>query len=149
MDKELALAKVGLFRSLNPKYMRSVAAACTERIFEPGDYLIRQDESAVGLIVLLSGKVRVERRGSAGESAELAQKGEDSVFGEMAVFDGSPPSVSVVALSPTDCLVLPSWEFNAFLKAHPEAALEILPVVVKRFREKNDLLLSLGSIPAY
>jgi CRP-like cAMP-binding protein len=71
------------------------------------------------------------------------------VFGEMAVFDGSPCSVSVAALSPTSCLVLPSWEFNAFLKAHPEAALELLPLVVGRFREKNDLLLGLGAGHSY
>jgi CRP-like cAMP-binding protein len=149
VDIERALAKVGLFRDLNPKYLKSVAAACAERSFKPGEYLIRQGESAVGLMVVISGRVRVERTNAAGESEELAQKGENEVFGEMAVFDGSPCSVSVAALSPTSCLVLPSWEFNAFLKAHPEAALELLPLVVGRFREKNDLLLGLGAGHSY
>ena len=36
-------------------------------------------------------------------------------------------------------------EFNAFLKSHPEAALELLPLVVRRFRETNEALLSLGA----
>ena len=46
----------------------------------------------------------------------------------------------------TNCLVLASWEFNSFLKAHPEAALELLPIVVKRFRETNEALVNLGAI---
>jgi CRP-like cAMP-binding protein len=61
----------------------------------------------------------------------------------MAVFDGAPRSASVAAAEETTCLVLASWEFNAFLKAHPEAALELLPIVVKRFRETNEALIGL------
>jgi hypothetical protein len=51
-----------------------------------------------------------------------------------------------VASVETTCLVLASWEFNAFLKAHPEVALELLPIVVNRFRETNDALLGLKAI---
>jgi CRP/FNR family transcriptional regulator, cyclic AMP receptor protein len=145
MDKEQALAKVGLFEGLNPKHLKGLAGIATERTFKSGDYLMKQGESGIGLFIILSGKVRVEKNDSSGRSVEIAENGPGDILGEMAVFDGAPRSASVAATAETSCLVLASWEFNAFLKAHPEAALELLPIVVKRFRETNDALIGLGA----
>jgi len=146
MDKEQALAKVSLFEGMNPKHVKGIAAICSERTFKAGDYLMKQGESGIGLFIILAGKVRVEKSDAAGCKVELAENGPGDIMGEMAVFDGAPRSASVVAVNETTCLVLASWEFNAFLKAHPEAALELLPIVVKRFRETNEALVGLGSI---
>jgi len=146
MDKEQALAKVGLFAGMNPKHKKGIAGISTERNFKPGDYLMKQGEAGIGLFIILSGKVRVEKTDASGRKIEIAENGPGDIMGEMAVFDGSPRSASVAAVVDTTCLVLASWEFNAFLKTHPEAALEILPILVKRFRETNDALISLGSV---
>jgi CRP/FNR family cyclic AMP-dependent transcriptional regulator len=146
MDKDQALAKVGLFAELNPKYIRGLAGIATERTFKSGEYLMRQGESGIGLFIILEGKVRVEKTDPGGRTVELAENGPGDILGEMAVFDGAPRSASVCATAPTTSLVLASWEFNAFLKAHPEAALELLPIVVARFRETNDALINLGAI---
>jgi CRP/FNR family transcriptional regulator, cyclic AMP receptor protein len=146
MDKEQALSKVGLFEHLNPKFIKGIAGICTERTFKPDEYLMRQGEGGIGLIIILSGKVRIEKNNALGASVELAENGPGDIMGEMTVFDGAPRSASVVAESETTCLVLASWEFNAFLKAHPEVALELLPIVVKRFRETNDALVGLKAI---
>jgi CRP/FNR family cyclic AMP-dependent transcriptional regulator len=146
MEKDQALAKVGLFEGMNPKHVKGIAGICTERTFKAGDYLMKQGESGIGLFIILSGKVRVEKSDASGRTVELAENGAGDILGEMAVFDGAPRSASVAAVVETTCLVLASWEFNAFLKAHPEAALEILPIVVKRFRETNEALIGLGSI---
>jgi len=146
MDKEQALAKVSLFAGMNPKYVKGLAAICAERTFKAGDYLMKQGEDGIGLFIILAGKVRVEKTDPQGCKVELAENGAGDILGEMAVFDGAPRSASVAAVVETSCLVLASWEFNAFLKAHPEAALELLPIVVKRFRETNEALIGLGSI---
>jgi len=146
MDKEQALTKVGLFESLNPKYLKGISSICTERNFKPGEYLMKQGESGIGLFIILSGRVRIEKTDASGKQVEIAENGPGDIMGEMAVFDGSPRSASVAAIQETACLVLASWEFNSFLKAHPEAALELLPIVVKRFRETNDALIGLRSI---
>ncbi|MDP3179321.1 MAG: cyclic nucleotide-binding domain-containing protein [Spirochaetaceae bacterium] len=146
MNKEQALGKVGLFERLNPKFIKGIAGICTERSFKEGDFLMKQGDSGIGLFIILSGKVKVEKIDTSGKTVELAENGAGDILGEMAVFDGAPRSASVVATAETNCLVLASWEFNSFLKAHPEAALELLPIVVKRFRETNDALIGLGSI---
>jgi CRP/FNR family transcriptional regulator, cyclic AMP receptor protein len=143
MDKEQALTKVGLFENLNPKFIKGLAGIAAERDFKTGEYLMRQGENGIGLFIILSGKVAVEKLDASGRKVEVASNGPGDILGEMAVFDGAPRSASVSASVDTSCLVLASWEFNAFLKAHPEAALELLPIVVKRFRETNEALVGL------
>jgi CRP-like cAMP-binding protein len=146
MDKEQALAKVALFEKLNPKFIRGIAGIATERTFKTGDYLMKQGESGIGLFIILSGRVRIEKSDASGKRVEIAENGPGDIMGEMTVFDGAPRSASVVALSDTVCLVLASWEFNSFLKAHPEVAIDLLPIVVQRFRETNDALTGLNSM---
>ena len=65
----------------------------------------------------------------------------------MSVLDGATRTADVVAVERTTCLVLASWAFNSFMEAHPEVALQILPVVVKRFRETNEALMGLQDSP--
>lgn len=146
MDKGKALAKVGLFENLNPKFLRGIAGIATERTFKPGEFLMRQGESGIGLFIILSGKVLIEKNDASGRRVELAENGPGDIMGEMTVFDGAPRSASVVATVDTTCLVLASWEFNTFLKAHPEAAMDLIPIIVKRFRETNDALTGLNSL---
>jgi len=146
MDKEQALAKVGLFENLNQKFLKAIAAIATERNFKAGDHLIKQGENGIGLFIILEGRVRIEKNDAAGRKVEIAENGPGDILGEMTVFDGAPRSASVVALSDTTCLVLASWEFNSFLKSHPEVAIELLPIVVRRFRETNEALTGLHQI---
>lgn len=146
MDKEQALSKVSLFEKLAERHLKGIAQICTERVFQTGDYLMKQGESGIGLFIILSGKVKIEKTGLSGDKVEIAENGPGDIMGEMAVFDGAPRSASVVASEQTKCLVLASWEFNSFLKSHPEVAIDILPIVVKRFRETNEALTGLRAV---
>ncbi len=146
MDKEHALAKVGLFENLNQKFIKAIASIATERHFKAGDSLMKQGENGIGLFIILEGRVRIEKVDSTGKKVEIAENGPGDIMGEMTVFDGAPRSASVIALGDTTCLVLASWEFNSFLKAHPEVAIELLPIVVRRFRETNEALTGLNSM---
>ncbi len=148
MDREHALSNVALFSKLDPKHIKGISQICTERTFAAGEYLMKQGETGIGLYMLMSGKVKIEKTTPDGKKVEIAENGPGDILGEMAVIDGSPRSASVVAKEATTCLLLASWEFNAFLKAHPEAALAILPIVVARFRETNDALIGLRSVQA-
>ena len=146
MDKELALAKVRLFENLNPRFLKGIAGIATERNFKTDELLMKQGESGIGLFIILSGRVRIEKTDVSGRRVEIAENGPGDIMGEMTVFDGAPRSASVIAMIDTTCLVLASWEFNSFLKAHPEAALDLLPILVRRFRETNDALTGLNSM---
>ena len=134
------LKSVSLFATLSPRFLRGLAKACKEREFQAEEVLVRQDSPGVGLFVIVAGKVKVVKRNESGESLELATHGPGEVVGEMSVLDGARRTASVAAVEPTTCLVLSSWDFKSFMESHPEVALEVLPVVVKRFRETNAAL---------
>ena len=145
MNAQEILATVPLFSGVKERYLANLARQCRERSFKSGDTVVRQGNPGEGLFVIVSGRVRVEKHMEDGAVVVIANHGPGDVIGEMSVLDGATRSASVVAESDTECLVLVSWDFNAFLKSHPEVALDILPVVVKRFRETNEALLQLKS----
>ncbi|GAB1432929.1 hypothetical protein MASR2M29_15540 [Spirochaetota bacterium] len=146
MNHAAALSKVSLFSNLGEKQIRAIAQICTERDFAPGTALMKQGEEGIGLFIILTGKVQIEKENSLGERFVIATNGPGDIMGEFAVLDGAKRTATVTALEPTKCLLLASWEFTSFMKAHPEVALAILPIVIKRFRETNDALLSMSGV---
>ncbi|TFH06101.1 MAG: cyclic nucleotide-binding domain-containing protein [Spirochaetales bacterium] len=135
-----ALKAVSLFSALSPRFLNGIAKSCTERDFETDAALIRQGNAGIGVFVIVSGKVKIVKTNDKGERLELATHGAGEVIGEMSVLDGALRTADVIALEPTKCLVLSAWDFKSFMESHPEVALEILPVVVRRFRETNEAL---------
>jgi len=148
MSHENALSKVSLFAHLEPKYIKGIAQICTERDFVAGDKLMKQGEDGIGLFIILSGKVKIEKTDQSGRQVELASNGPGDIMGELAVLDGAKRTATVTATEPTKCLVLAAWEFMSFMKVHPEVAIQILPIVVTRFRETNDALIGVSGIRA-
>lgn len=141
MDKEKELARVGIFEKLDRRHLRNLAAICIEKHFDTGKCLMCQGENGVGLFILLEGRVKILKKDESGQETVVGENGPGDIMGEMSVFDGAPRSASVIAMEPTTCLVLAAWEFNAFLKSHPEAMYELLQVVVARYRQTNNALL--------
>ncbi|MDX9898896.1 MAG: cyclic nucleotide-binding domain-containing protein [Spirochaetia bacterium] len=146
MGHENALAKVSLFANLDQKNIKGLAQISTERDFAAGDHLMKQGEDGIGLFIILSGKVKIEKVNAGGVQVELATNGPGDVMGELAVLDGAKRTATVTATEQTKCLVLASWEFNSFMKAHPEVAIAILPILLKRFRETNDALIGISGV---
>ena len=143
MKKDELLRNVALFSGLDFKYLKVLAPSCHEKKLKKGELMLEQGQEGVGLLVIVSGKVKVVKRTADGGEIDIATHGPGEFIGEMAVLDGAPRSASVVAVEDTEGLFLSSWAFTAALKNHPEIALAILPVVVKRFRETNEKLLQL------
>lgn len=143
MNREQLISQVSLFKELDKKHIESIAQICTERAYKPHDVLIKQGEEGIGIFIITKGKVKVSKTTPDNRVVEIAENTVGDILGEFAVLDGAPRTATVTAVEDTECLVLASWEFNSFMKTHPEVALKILPVVVKKFRETNDALTGL------
>lgn len=70
------------------------------REYESGEVIIREGDNDPWLYFLLSGKVRISKRGV--EIGQLYEVGE--IFGEMRIVDSMARSASVTADGPTTCL---------------------------------------------
>jgi CRP-like cAMP-binding protein len=55
----------------------------------------------------------------------------------MALFEGFPRSATVRAVADTECLAMTRWDFMAEMKNHPEIAVGMLPILVRRLREAD------------
>lgn len=60
--------------------------------------------------------------------------GAGDFFGEMAVITPQPRNATVRAIDETECVVIRNIDFRAELRAHPEMAVKMLPVLVERLR---------------
>lgn len=145
MDIVESLRKVSLFSELKERNLKLLAKSCKMRTFEEGQHLVTQGDDGIGLFVIISGKVKVTKRTGDGTEIDIATHGPGDFIGEFSVLDGAKRTASVIALEKTECALLTSWDFNSIMDTNPEIALGILPVVVKRFRETNETLISLSS----
>ena len=139
------LRKVDIFSDLDTAYLEQISEYCAENSYKAGRLIIRQGESGIGLFIIRSGLVEIIKETAGGDSFHIADLGPGDFFGEISVLDNAPRSANVVAKEDTVCLVLTAWDFKARMTVQPKIALKILPVIVKRFRETNDKLLSLKS----
>ena len=145
MEKKELLKNVGLFSNLNEKALKAIAKACVEKSFSKGEAIVEQGKGGIGLFMIVSGSAKVVKKTAGGAEFEVAIQGPGDFIGEIAVFDDAPRSASVIALEDTECLVLASWHFKTIMRLNPEIALEVVSVLVKRFRETNEKLISLST----
>jgi len=144
MDKVDFLRGVNLFSGLKDTYLKQIAEYSVSRSYKKGETIISQGDPGIGLFIISSGKVKIIKELLRGEKLEIATHGPGDFVGEMAVLDNAARTASVVALEDTECLVITAWDFKARMKAHPEIAFELLPVVVQRFRESSEMLFYLS-----
>lgn len=129
------LRKVPLFHELSESELTELALAAQVRDFPKDAFIVTQGSTGLGFYLLVEGRVEVLRN-----RKPLAEFGPGGFFGEMSLLDESPRSASIVALEPTKCLVLGSWDFRVLLKRKPEIAINMLTVMSKRLRDTNEML---------
>lgn len=134
-ERQSFLGLVDIFARCKKRDLKALAKTCEAKTYSPGKALCRQGQRGVAMFVITKGEVRVVQELQDGRNVELARLGEGAAVGEMAILDGAERTASVIAETDVEALVLTSWDFKAMLRQRPIVALDILPVVVGRFRE--------------
>lgn len=136
-DREDMLKKVPMFADLSKRDLERLARLMVPRTVKAGDTIIKENDQAAGFFIVSSGKVEAIRALDTDNPQVLAAFGPGDFFGEMALFEGFPRSATVRAVEDTDTLAMTRWDFMAELKNHPEIAVGMLPVLVRRLREAD------------
>ena len=129
------LRGVPLFSGLKEKELKSVLQSGKQLSYPEGRIIVREGEAGVGFYLILDGAVEVKRKGRT-----VAKLGSGNFFGEMSLLDSNPRSSDVEAATPTTCLVLSSWDFQALAESHSEIAMNLLKTLVHRLRDSNKAL---------
>ncbi len=90
------LASVRLFASFTAEERDTIAARGHMQEAPSGTLLIREGEKADAMFALLSGSIRVLRRGAGGHDVVIATLGPGECFGEIALLDGDQRSATIM-----------------------------------------------------
>jgi NTE family protein len=121
----------GLLASLDPADREALIAAGTTRALDPGEYLVRQQAAGDAAFVVESGLLEVVLD-TDGRETVVSTLGPGEIVGEMALLSGEPRSASVRAVTAARVLVLSRELFDAFMREHAAALLEISRVLSRR-----------------
>ncbi len=113
----------------------ALAARIERREFGRGEKLLRQGEPAAGLHLLLTGRVEVvDNCGE--ETTRIDVDGPGSVMGEMSLLTGQVCSADVIAMIPTEALVLPVAAFEELRTEFPELEIALSQLVSDRLGQR-------------
>jgi CRP-like cAMP-binding protein len=103
-DYPEALHPIPLLSTLSEAAMRRVLGTFLLRRLPPGAPVIREGEPGNSFYFVAGGRLRVYATDGLGRQTELAELGENAVFGEMALLSAQPRSASVECTSEVDLL---------------------------------------------
>lgn len=115
------------------------------RHFARGEYLMHQGEAGDRVLVLIEGHAKATFVDSRGQEAVLSFRGPGDVLGELSFMHAEARSSGVVAIEPVEARALSAAEFRSFLTARPSAALTLIDMIGRRFREANWARISFGA----
>jgi len=132
------LKQAPLFAELDDEAAGTLAAAMGTIKLNKGDVLFHEGDTEDRLYVVVSGKIKLGRSGSAGRENLLAVLGPGQMFGELSVFDPGPRSSTATAVTACELRVLEHDELTQWLTGRPEVARGLLGQLASRLRRANE-----------
>ena len=126
------IAKVAMLRKV-PRHATVVMAG------ERTDYVY----------LVLSGGLKVLRSDEEGREVILSMLGPGEIFGEMGVLDENPRSATVVAVQPSELIMISKSDFKRVLQENFDVALYIMKNLVQRLRMADRKIESLALMDVY
>jgi CRP-like cAMP-binding protein len=140
IEHERLLARTALFRQMTQVDLRALASRARERPMRTGEVLFRRGDSGTGMLVILTGRVRIVLPSREGREQVLRILQPGEVLGELALLDGRSRTADAVAESNGRLLMIERRELLDVLRTHPDLALAILTLLSERLRATNWLL---------
>ena len=113
------------------------------RTLTAGEYLFEEGDNAQYGYVVKSGQIEIVKTSVTGEIV-LAELGPGSLFGEMALIDGSPRSASARASIDSSVTEIRSDTFNHLIRNDPDTAVRLMKALAGQLRSANNDLANLS-----
>ncbi len=136
MKHLLLLKNISLFHSLSLDDLLRIDKALKSDEFLAGETIFAEGSIGQNFYIIGRGRVRILKQINRHQQ-ELAQLTVGDYFGEMALFDEEPQSVT--ALADTDCtlLTLGKGGFQSLIAQRPEIVSQMCKVLIVRLREAD------------
>jgi uncharacterized membrane protein len=139
-DQDLGLMAISLFKDLSPEALEKMSSLLDNVSFKTGEIIFHEHDKGDALYVVHSGKVRIWVHDEDGRDVTLAELAPGDFFGEVSVLDGGERSANATVTAAGLLHRLTRQDFDEFLLAHPQAALEVIRGITSRLRQTNLLV---------
>jgi predicted acylesterase/phospholipase RssA/CRP-like cAMP-binding protein len=126
-----------VFGTLGAVALDELAAAFRWFRLERGEPLFAQGDPGDALYVLVSGRLQVSVRTSAGESRVVGEIVPGEIVGEMALVSDDPRSATVVAVRGSLLQMCDRHDFELLVDAHPQLSRQLSAILVQRLNKAN------------
>jgi CRP/FNR family transcriptional regulator, cyclic AMP receptor protein len=118
-----------MLSTLTREQLEKLAQVGVERIYHPGETIVRQAERGLGLYLMLSGRADLRRSGQ-----RIAALSPGQVFGGSALLGDEPRTTEVFAITEVHCFVLNRWNFWGAVGIDPQKDYAQYEATVARLR---------------
>lgn len=146
MILERLLKDVNLFADLSERELKALAAVAVQKAFARDEFIVRETDPGSAFFFLVSGRVKVCLYSEDGQETILSFLGKGDFFGEMALFLESTRTANVVALEPTEVLLIHRQQFYHLLQQNFAITKKILGTLCRRLKMANFSIDSLAHL---
>jgi len=139
-DEAESLSRIPLFKRLTPEELEQLAQEVDQVRFAHDETIFNEQDKGDALYVVENGAVRIWVLDEDVKPVTLAELKPGEFFGELAVLDRGPRSTNATAIGETTLHRLSSDDFQKFLMAHPDIAIDIICEIGARMRQTNLLV---------
>lgn len=124
-----------LFAELEREAFLDLVERMGYRSLKPEEVIATEGDTGAHLNVVVAGKAEVSRQVD-GEAKTLGFLGGGSIFGEMSLLTGAPPTASITAVSHIEVFEIRRTHLNAVARNHP-AVMQVLADFAQQRMERN------------
>ena len=124
------LRRVPLFADLDPGELGQIARLFKQRLFAPGETVIKEGSGGAAFFIIESGEAMV----SIGGQPRSTLKAGD-YFGEIALIDEGTRMATITADTEMHCYGVTFWDFRPLVESNGVIGWKLLQRMAKLFRE--------------
>jgi CRP-like cAMP-binding protein len=128
---------IPFLRQLGARDADAFVRLLRRRAIRRGDSVLRFGAAGDDVIVVLEGRVKLVAPGAEDREVVLAIRGPGDLIGEMAALGGQRRTATAVAVDDVDVGYLRANELRAFLLEHPDVAMVVIRMLVRRLAEAD------------
>jgi serine/threonine protein kinase len=136
-DRANLLQNIEPFCDLPDSVVARIAKLMVPRDFAPGEFLVKQGETAGGLIVMVEGLADVTLTDGSQQEHVVNRDIKNVAVGEISLLTGKPNNGSVVATTPVKALHLSSDDFHAIARDVPTLNASFSQLISERLGHKQ------------
>ena len=137
-------ARIRHFDGLPPEIQEGLGAVATQRRFEAGQVIYMEGEPAESIFLIENGWVKATRMSRQGREQALMFLHANEIFGDIAVFTGSPYPGTVTALEAVDLWVISAEDILKLTRQYPDLAMAVTRRMEERVLHFVELVEELG-----